>query len=236
MSAIDVLNRVPLFADLHDDELRAVAARLGKRIFAEDMILFHKGSPSQALYLIESGSVRAFALSNAGQEMTLDIYGPGECFGETALVDGQMRSAGAMTLERTVIYTLQREDFLYCLERHPAVARRALALLADRLNRLTAFTEHLAFLDVTARTAAVLLELAEHHGVDAGHSEIGLHLTQADLASYCVASRVMVNKVLGLLRNEGLIKIDGQAITILDAEGLRRRVSYKSVNQLTQKL
>lgn len=225
MSAVDVLNRVPLFVDLHDEERQELAARLGKRAFAEDMILFHKGSPSQALYLIESGSVRAFVLSDEGQEMTLDIYGPGECFGETALVDGQMRCAGAMTLEPTVTYTLPRDDFLCCLERHPAVARRALTLLADRLNRLTAFTEHLAFLDVTGRTAAVLLELAEHHGVDAGHSEIGLRLTQAELASCCVASRVMVNKVLGTLRDEGLIKLEGQAITILDADGLRRRAS-----------
>jgi CRP/FNR family transcriptional regulator/CRP/FNR family cyclic AMP-dependent transcriptional regulator len=224
MSAIDVLYRVPLFADLHDEELRKLAARLGKRTFAQDMILFHKGSPSQALYLIESGSVRAFVLSDEGQEMTLDIYGPGECFGETALVDGQMRSAGAMTLEPTVTYTLLRDDFLCCLERHPAVARRALALLADRLNRLTAFTEHLAFLDVTGRMAAVLLELAEHHGVDQGHREIGLRLTQAELASCCVASRVMVNKVLGMLRDEGLIKIEGQTITILDADGLRRKL------------
>ena len=157
--------------------------------------------------------------------MTLDIYGPGECFGETALLDGQMRSAGTMTLEPTVTYTLPRDDFLCCLERHPAVARRALTLLADRLNRLTAFTEQLAFLDVPGRMAAVLLELAQHHGVDAGHSEIGLHLTQADLASCCVASRVMVNKVLGTLRDKGLIKIQGQTITILNADGLRHRAS-----------
>ncbi len=66
MSAIDVLYRVPLFADLHEEELSELSTRLGKRTFAEDMILFHKGSPGQALYLIESGSVRAFALSDEG--------------------------------------------------------------------------------------------------------------------------------------------------------------------------
>jgi CRP-like cAMP-binding protein len=54
-----------------------------KRTFAEDMILFHKGSPAQCLYLIESGAVRIFALSDTGQEITLDVHGPGECFGET---------------------------------------------------------------------------------------------------------------------------------------------------------
>ena len=226
MSAIDVLRRVSLFADLHDEELRTLAACLGKRTYARDMLLFHKGSPSQALYLIESGSVRAFVLSDEGQEMTLDIYGPGECFGETALVDGQMRSAGAMTLETTVTYTLPRDDFLRCLDKHPAVARRALTLLADRLNRLTAFAEHLAFMDVTGRMAAVLLELAEHHGVDAGRSQIGLHLTQAELASCVAATRESVNKVLGVFRDEGLIRHEGHVVTILDPAGLKRKISY----------
>ena len=114
MFAIDVLHRVSLFADLHDEELQALAACLGERTFARDMVLFHKGSPSQALYLIESGKVRAFALSDGGQEITLEVYGPGECFGETALLDGQMRSAGATTLEPTVTYILERDEFLFC--------------------------------------------------------------------------------------------------------------------------
>ena len=197
MAAIDILRRISLFADLHDAALRDLAPCLRKRAFARDIILFHKGSPSQALYLIESGKVRAFALSDGGQEITLDIYGPGECFGETALLDGQMRCAGAMTLEPTVTYTLQRDDFLHCLDEHPEVARRALTLLADRLSHLTEYTEHLAFLDVPGRVAAVLLELAARCGANERPIEIDLHLTQSELATWCVASRVMVNKVLG---------------------------------------
>lgn len=224
MSAIDVLRRISLFADLHDEALQNLAACLGKRTFAKDMILFHKGSPSQALYLIESGKVRAFALSEAGQEITLDVYGQGDCFGETALLDGQMRSAGAMTIEPTVTYTLQRDDFLRCLEAHPKVARRALALLADRLNHLTAFTENLAFLDVPGRIAAVLLELAARYGVDEGSIEINLHLTQSELASWVCASREMVNKCLGDLRDQGLIRVEGKALTILDLNGLKRKL------------
>lgn len=225
MSATDVLRRVSLFADLHDEELRVLAACLGKRIFAKDLILFHKGSPSQALYLIESGAVRAFVLSETGQEITLDIYGPGDCFGETALLDGQMRSAGAMTLAPTVAYTLQRDDFLRCLNEHPKVARRALALLADRLNHLTEFTEHLAFLGVPGRVAAVLLELAGRYGVSEEAISIDLHLTQTELASCCVASRVMINRVLGAFRDEGLIMLEGQAVTILDIGGLKRKMA-----------
>jgi CRP-like cAMP-binding protein len=225
MSAADLLRRVCLFADLRDDELAALADCLGRRVFAPHRILFDKGSPSQALYLIESGRVRAFSLSDGGQEITFDIYGPGECFGEAALLDGQMRCSGAMTLEPTVTYTLQRDDFLRCLDEHPKVARRALTLLADRLSHLTAFTEHLAFLDVPGRVAAVLLELAACCGANERPIEIDLHLTQSELAAWCVASRVMINKVVGAFRDEGLIRLGGQAITILDLDGLRRKMT-----------
>ena len=225
MSAIDTLHRISLFADLREEEFQDLAACLRKRSFARDIILFHKGSPSQALYLIESGKVRAFALSDGGQEITLDIYGPGECFGETALLDGQMRCAGAMTLEPTVTYALQRDDFLRCLDEHPAVARRALTLLADRLSHLTEYTEHLAFMDVPGRVAAVLLELAARYGVEDGTIEIDLHLTQSELATWCVASRVMVNKVLGAFCDEGLIMLEGHVVTFLDLAGLKRKMA-----------
>lgn len=75
MSVADLLRWVSLFADLHEHELSALADCLSRRIFAKDMILLHKGSPAQSLYLIESGEVRVFALSEKGHGITLDVYG-----------------------------------------------------------------------------------------------------------------------------------------------------------------
>jgi CRP-like cAMP-binding protein len=131
-----------------------------------------------------------------------------------------------MTLEPTVAYTLRREDFLRCLEEHPGLARRALELLAERLNHLTAFTENLVFLDAPGRVASVLVELAARYGVDEGGIEIGLHLTQSELATWCVVSRVMVNRVLGSFRDEDLIKVERQTITVLDLRGLKRKMTH----------
>lgn len=130
-----------------------------------------------------------------------------------------------MTLKPTVAYTLRRDDFLRCLDEHPKVARRALTLLADRLSRLTEFTEKLAFLDVPRRVAAVLLELAARNIANENPFKIDLHLTQSELATWCVASRVMVNKVLGAFRDEGLIKLEAHMITILDLATLRRKIA-----------
>jgi len=225
MSVVNLLHRVSLFEDLCDDDLVALADCLGQRIFAEDMLVYQQGSRAQNLYLIESGTVRIFALSDTGQEITLDVYGPNECFGETALLDGNLRITSAVALEKTVTYTLGRGDLVRYLESHPQVARRVIELLAHRLEHVIAYAENLAFLDVAGRLAAVLLELAERCETESS-IEIDLHLTQSQLASWCVASREMVNKVLHVYRGRGLIAMDEHKIVILDLTGLKRIAAH----------
>jgi CRP/FNR family cyclic AMP-dependent transcriptional regulator len=224
MSVAGLLRHSALFADLREEERIALADCLGRRVFARDAILFHQGSPAQSLYLIESGAVRIFADGEMGQEITLDIYGPDECFGETALLDGNVRLTSAMALEKTVTYALSRDDFLRCLDQHPQVARQVMALLAHRLEHATAYAENLAFLNVAGRVAAVLLELAARYGSEAGSLGPDVHLTQAELASWVCASREMVNRVLHAYRDQGLIEMAGHAIVITDPAGLKRKI------------
>ena len=227
MSRIDLLRNTSLFAGLPEEELRAVAASLRAQTFAPNMVLFHKGRPGQSLYLVEAGRVRIFVLSDTGHEITLNIHDAGECFGELALLDGMPRSAGAMTLEATVLLSLHRDDFLDLIERHPKLARRIIELLSSRLRHATAYAEGLAFLDVPGRIAAVLLELARRYGVETPAGiQIDLQMTQTDLATWVAASREMVNKALGVFRELGLLRTSGHTITILDPEGLRARIVY----------
>ena len=226
MSLVDLLRKAPLFESLKNDELVILAANLKQRVFARGVVIFHKGSPGNSLYLIESGKVRIFVLSDAGQEITLNTHGPEECFGELALLDGLPRSASAVSMDRTVCYVLQREDFLAVLESHPAMVRSILALLSGRVRHATAYAESLAFLDVQSRIAATLLALADRHGIQKHGIEIDLRLTQGDLASYVAATRESVNKALGSLRDQGLVAIDGQTITVIDAQGLQALIQY----------
>ena len=227
MSGIDLLRKTPLFAAVSEETLASLAQCLGKRTFARGMILFHKGSPGHSLYLIEQGKVRIFILSEAGQDISLNIHGPGDCFGELALLDGFSRSAGAMAIEQTVTYTLQRQDFLQHLDQSPQMARALLAQVSNHLRNATDYAESLAFLDVYGRVASILLRLGERYGVKSDDGvEIDMRLTQSELASYVAASREMVNRVMTSFRSQGLISIEGQCITILDEPGLRNRIAY----------
>jgi CRP/FNR family cyclic AMP-dependent transcriptional regulator len=226
LNQAQLLRRVPLFANLPDRELEALASSLGKRTFGKGMIIFHGGSLGQTLYIIESGLVRIFSLSESGQELTVNLYGPGQVFGEMALLDRGPRSAGALCMERTVTYTLHRDVFERCLERTPALARGLIELLIDRLRYSTSCLESLAFLDVYGRVAGKLLELGRRHGHQGNGIEIDLRLTQGELATWVAASRESVNKVLSSFRDLGLIAVDSQGITILDWRGLEDRVIY----------
>ena len=226
MNKAEFLRSVPLFAGLPDGELEALGRSLGKRTFGKGMIIFHSGSPGQTLYIIESGLVRIFSLSESGQELTVNLYGPGELFGEMAVLDGRARSAGALCMERTVTHTLHRDIFVRCLKRNPALAYGIIELLSARLRYTTYHLESLAFLDVYGRVASKLLELVDRFGSQGQTPSLDLRLTQSELASWLAASRESVNKVLSQFRDQGLIAVDGQEITILDRDGLEDRVVY----------
>jgi CRP/FNR family transcriptional regulator len=106
------------------------------------------------------------------------------------------------------------------------VAKGIIDLLSARLRYTNAYATKLAFLDVSGRVAARLLELADRYGVPTDGIEIDLRLTQAEWASSVAASRESVNKVLCAFRVEGYIRIEDQVITILDRRALERQVYY----------
>ena len=148
--------------------------------------------------------------------------------GELGFLDGQPRSASAVTLEPTVTLALRREDFFQHLEDHPRLAMRLLEVIAARLRYTTAYAESLAFLDVNGRVAMRLLELGDRFGVQSPRGaglELDLGLTQAELA-LGRHSRETVNKILATFRDQGLIELVGQRITILDRLGLWRKICY----------
>jgi CRP/FNR family transcriptional regulator len=222
-----LLRKSQLFSGLSDQELTTLSSLFQRRTFGRGVIIFHKESPPQNLYLIESGRVRIFVLSSAGQEISLNILSEGECFGELSLIDGLPRSAGAVTMEVTVVHSLDRIHFLQALENYPHFARNLIDLLGRRLRYNTALAESIAFLDIYGRVAAKLLELADRYGVVRPEGIlIDLRLTQTELASWVMSSRESVNKVLGVFRERGFVQFEGQTLWIMDRAGLQKLANY----------
>lgn len=226
MSRTMFLSRVTLFADLPDEQLEVISQRLRPWNFRKNEIIFHQESSGDSLYIIESGRVRIFRISENGDEMSLAIFGRGDFFGELSLLDGLPRSAGAVTMEKTRTLILYRDEFLRCLQEDFRITANILATLSRRLRRTTRYAEGLTFLDVPGRIAQKLLDLVEDYGEETedGGVRISLRMTQSDLASLVGTSRETVNRALRTYRQMGLIRTDGAYITVLDPRGLRQRI------------
>src|SRR5439155_992538 len=149
-----MLRNVSLFAQLSDETLAGVSAQLHRKTFRKGTIIFHKDQAGDALYIVESGRVRIFLPTQGGEELTVDVAGPGDVFGELALLDGRPRSASADTLEDTVTFTISRDEFQKYLGRAPQLAAALVELLSSRLRHVTEYAERLAFPDVHVRIGA----------------------------------------------------------------------------------
>src|SRR6266566_4613790 len=219
------LKQVPLFADLADEDIRALMTIARKRTFRSGEVIFHRDDPGQVLYVIKEGKVKIYLISPDGQEISLVVFGKGECFGEFAILDDLPRSANAIALEKVECYTLQRSDFHNAIMKNPKIAIQILEVLSKRLRTTNQMVEDLIFLDVYGRVAKKLLELAETHGtqVDDG-VRIDMRLTQQDLASMVGASRESVNKVMGYFTDKKFISTDKHKITLHRTSDLKRRI------------
>lgn len=221
----DLLKKVQLFSGLSNGALAGLAQQLRRRTFKRGTMIFHKDQAGDALYVIESGRVRLFLPRESGGELTVEIAGPGDVFGELALLDGRPRSASAETLDDAAVYTISRAEFTQYVTAAPQFAVAIIELLSSRLRHVTEYAESLAFLDVHARLARVLLEMGERYGAPKESAvEINFDLTQADLATMVGATRERVNRALASFRAQGLIELRGRKIVLLDPVRLRRRV------------
>jgi CRP-like cAMP-binding protein len=151
----------------------------------------------------------------------LAIFGAGDFFGELALLDDSPRSATAVALESTETLTLHRDEFIRYISDNPDFALHVLHTLAQHIRRLNNQLSDIFFLDLPARLARQLLQLAEQHGRETRDGiQIDLSLTQTDLAEMTGATRVSINKALGRFRRSQWVKVSGRRVSILDRDAL----------------
>ena len=212
---------VPLFAQLAADALEELAGSLRPRRLGSGAAVFYRGDSGTSLCIIDEGRVKIALASADGREVVIDLLGPGDVFGELALLDGQARSADAVTVEPTRLLLLERDEFIRFLLERPQVAVQLLGVLAGRLRRDAHLLEDAAFLDVPARLARTLLRLAEP-----GEDGIARtpRLRQTDLAGLTGTTRETLNKWLGFYHDQGLIRREEGRIAVLQPDGLRRRI------------
>ncbi|MBU0494788.1 MAG: Crp/Fnr family transcriptional regulator [Chloroflexi bacterium] len=222
------LQNVPLFSGLSEAELVRLAGDTQQQRFAAGQAIFCQGDPGRTVYIVQAGRVRIYVHGDAtrGQEVSMMIYGPGDIFGEMALVDRQPRSATAEAMEDVSLLVIRDDDFTRHLQHSHQLALNLMVLLSTRLRDTTQAVESLATLDVTHRLVKRLLYLADQHGIVTREGiRIQGRLTQQDLASLISTSRESANRALRDLERQGLIAMNAGRIIILKPHELAQLVA-----------
>lgn len=224
---MEALRGVALFRDLPDPDLSGLAARVIRRHYERDQLIFTQGERGDGLCIVVQGHVGITRQSPDGAELLLTLAGPGEYFGELALFDGAPRSAGATAMEECRLLVLPRDAFRAFLEAHPAALWTCLAVIVGLLRRLTAVADDIALLDLRGRLARCLLRLAAQGtiavaGERPARDGAAMRITQQHLANMLGATRERVNKQLQALGEEGIIALERGQVRILDRARLEK--------------
>jgi CRP/FNR family transcriptional regulator/CRP/FNR family cyclic AMP-dependent transcriptional regulator len=221
----DTLAGTPLLRGLPPDALATLTSIARRRTYKRGEVIFHMGDPGDTLFILESGRVKVYSYAESGEETVLAIVGPGSCFGELALIDGEPRSATVEALEPVEAVSIGRTPFQGLLQDHPQTGQFLLRVLAAKIRYLTGVVSDLAFLDLEGRLAKKLLELADEYGKpQADGVLIDIVLPQDVLAHMVGATRASVNKLIGWYEDRGMIARRGRRIAVLQPDRLRSRI------------
>lgn len=199
------------------DELSRIARR---RDAAAGTLLFAQDEPGDAFYGVISGRIRISSASLEGREMHIVDVGPGDTFGEVALLDGGPRTASATVVDSASLFTISRAAFVALLEEEPKLTVGLLERLCERLRWTSELVEDLSFLDADAQIAKRIWLLAEHFAEDTAAGR-ELRLPQGDLAAFLGLSRQAVNTHLQRWRAEGWVDLSRGKIVLVEPAKLK---------------
>ncbi len=216
-SLLDFLQRHPYFSNLDERQLNEIARCFHVRRFARGGLILLEGDTCQGVYFVADGHVQVFRGSEDGRIQTLVILGPGHQFNEVPALDNGPNPASAEALTDTTLYVISRDDFRHIVERHPEIGKAMLEGFAARLRHLVELASDLTLRTVPQRLAKLLLEQAHMAG----------KLTQHEMAARLGTVREVVGRALRTLTEDGLIRIEGPRIIIVNREGLERKAGLR---------
>ncbi len=222
-SPVELLRRVPLFAELGQEELESFSRVAVPRTFPAGTRVFHEGDQSDACYIVCSGEFRVTREHSDGRAITLANLSRGDIFGELAMLDGEVRSASVEAMEDGELLALPGGDVRSLLERHPEIAVKLIGNLVSRLRSANERISRQSFQTVPGRVAGVLAQLVADEGPHA-EGTLTIRMNQADLAQLAGTSRESVSRFLADLERSGVVRIGRGRVSVLDPQRLRNYI------------
>ena len=211
-----------LFADLESTDIDRVLAAAQRRKFKKRETLFHQGDPGDSVFLLEKGHVAVRVTTSWGQDMTCEVLGPGQFFGELSIFTPRhRRTAAVVALDDVETLALTGTTLEELRHRHPEIGTSITIGLARRVDQLSTALIEALYIPVEQRVVRRVLDLARLYGD--GQGPVVIPLTQDDVAGLAGATRPTVNQVLNKFAERGALELSRGRIVVLDPAPLVSR-------------
>jgi CRP-like cAMP-binding protein len=225
MDPVETLRRVPFFAVLPPEELRALATHCIVKRLASDEQLFNEGDSSEGLYVVQSGAVKLYKMADTGREQVLVIERAGSTLGELPLFDGGTFPASAAAIQESTLLFLPKREFLELCRNNSEVSFAVIRSLAWRFRYMTSLVEELSLKEVSHRLARFLRDRAQRSGVRTKRGiEFPLEETNQKIGAEIGTVRDLVSRNLRRFVDRGIIKMERRKVIVLDMAELEAQI------------
>ena len=214
-----------LFEGIAGEDVRAVLALARRSTYRRGEVVFHHHDPADAVHLVVKGRFDVRITTTHGDVVALAIRGPGETFGELAVVTGTERSATVSALESGETLVLRGSELRRLARDHATVGEVLVRVLAEHVALLSERLVEAYTVDAETRVARRVLELGRVYG---GSPPVTIPLIQEEIAALAGASRATVNRVLREAEDRGIVKLSRGKTTLLDESGMARLARVRS--------
>jgi CRP/FNR family transcriptional regulator, cyclic AMP receptor protein len=214
-----VLRKHPIFSDLDPEAFDQLSRYAKHSTLKRGATIYSKGDPGNSLVAVISGTVKISVSSADGRSAILNLIGPGEIFGEVAVLDGQARTADCTANTNCEIFIIDRREFLPFVRSQPALAMKFIELLCTRVRWTSDQVEQVILQDLPGRLASALIRLTEKHKLAPGGRTIAV--TQQEISEMVGMTRESINKQLRVWATRKWVRLEHGAIVVLDAEPLQ---------------
>lgn len=220
---IAALRRTHLFADLSDEQLRAVLDSAQQCQLAAGEPLFTHGQPAERFFLLRSGLVKLSRLSPSGEEKIIEIVTPGQMFAEAIMFMDKKCGypVNATAIEESVALSFVNEVFVAILRDSSATCFRLMASMSRRLHQHVSEIDRLTLHNASDRLLNYLVQQATQRQ---GVMQLQLKVAKNVLAAQLSIKPETLSRIFTRLSNDGLISVEGAQITIHDIEAMRRQI------------
>jgi CRP/FNR family transcriptional regulator, cyclic AMP receptor protein len=198
--------------------------------FPAGAVLFRGGDEGHQMYVVQSGKVR-ISVTSAEVDKTLAMLGPGEFFGEMAVLNNRPRTAAATVVDNSQLLVIDKEKFEELVKEHSELALRLIRRLADRLEKTDRNVEILLHREPRARVILGLSDYATSRGQNTPNGVL-IDVSPDEIAEYVGLEPAVTRDALRRLERLELVAPAGvDAVMVRDIEGLQRFLSYLELKE-----